>query len=278
MGEKGKGKMQLSFYYQISSLINYTCRYEQQHLEAEWRYDLRIRYIPSDFMEKFKNDRTTMLYFYQQVRSDYMQQYASKVSDGMALQLGCLEIRRYFKDMNPNGLEKKSNFELLEKDVGLDLFFPRELIDSMKSKQLRRLIQQTFQGYSALNQDQCVAKFFTTLAQCYSYTQERFACQYISLFIPSLFGTFISLCVLQPVAAFSQVHSISCSAESDGQALLTVHIEGAKQPLSVKTSSLAVAENMADLIDGYCRLVGSSESSLIIRPSKGTVTIMHQHQ
>lgn len=86
------------------------------------RYDLRIRYIPSDFMERFKDDKTTMLYFYQQVsnicvfvfrwypckllavtgrcvcaypqvRSDYMQQYASKVSDGMALQLGCLEIR-----------------------------------------------------------------------------------------------------------------------------------------------------------------------------------------
>uniref|UniRef100_A0A3B4VR75 non-specific protein-tyrosine kinase n=1 Tax=Seriola dumerili TaxID=41447 RepID=A0A3B4VR75_SERDU len=254
-----------------------TQRYEQQHLEAEWRYDLRIRYIPSDFMEKFKNDRTTMLYFYQQVRSDYMQQYASKVSDGMALQLGCLEIRRFFKDMNPNGLEKKSNFELLEKDVGLDLFFPRELIDSMKSKQLRRLIQQTFQGYSALNQDQCMARFFTTLAQCYSYTQESFLLLIFNLndkkiYFPiySFFGTFISLCVLQPVAAFSQVHSISCSAESDGQALLTVHIEGAKQPLSVKTSSLAVAENMADLIDGYCRLVGSSESSLIIRPSKGT--------
>ncbi len=28
-----------------------------------------------------------------QVRSDYMQYHASKVSDGMALQLGCLEIR-----------------------------------------------------------------------------------------------------------------------------------------------------------------------------------------
>lgn len=45
------------------------------------------------------------------------------------------------------------------------------------------------------------------------------------------------------------------------------------QPLSVKTSSLAVAENMADLIDGYCRLEGS-EKSLIIRPSKGTLSIM----
>ncbi|MEQ2169645.1 hypothetical protein GOODEAATRI_027344, partial [Goodea atripinnis] len=55
-------------------------------------YDLRIRYIPVNFLEKFKKDRSTFLYFYQQVRSDYMQSHASKVSDGMALQLGCLEI------------------------------------------------------------------------------------------------------------------------------------------------------------------------------------------
>lgn len=254
-----------------------TQRYEQQHLEAEWRYDLRIRYIPSDFLEKFKDDRTTMLYFYQQVRSDYMQQYASKVSDGMALQLGCLEIRRFYKDMNPNGLEKKSNFELLEKDVGLDLFFPRELIDSMKPKQLRRLIQQTFQGYSTLKQDQCMARFFTTLAQCHSYTQESFACQLVhgwSLTIDLVIGPDgisqqIENSTPVCLATFSQVRSISCSAESDGRALLTVNIEGAKQPLSVNTSSLAMAENMADLIDGYCRLEGSSERSLITRPSKG---------
>uniref|UniRef100_A0A8C3A4P0 non-specific protein-tyrosine kinase n=1 Tax=Cyclopterus lumpus TaxID=8103 RepID=A0A8C3A4P0_CYCLU len=256
-----------------------TRRYEQQHLEAEWRYDLRIRYIPSDFMEEFKDDRTTLLYFYQQVRSDYMRQYASKVSDGMALQLGCLEIRRFFKEMNPNGLEKKSNFEQLEKDVGLDLFFPRELIHSMKPKQLRRLVQQTFQGYSSLKQDQCMDRFFTTLAQCYSYTQESFACRLVhgwNLTIDLVIGpegisqqteNSTPMCL----ATFSQVRSISCSAEGDGQALLTVHIEGAKQPLSVNTSSLAVAQNMADLIDGYCRLEGASESSLIIRPGKGTL-------
>ena len=46
-------------------------------------------------------------------------------------------------------------------------------------KQLRKLIQQTFQGYSTLNQDQCINRFFTTLAQCYSYTQETFACQLV---------------------------------------------------------------------------------------------------
>ncbi|XP_020564929.1 protein-tyrosine kinase 2-beta isoform X1 [Oryzias latipes] len=254
-----------------------TQRYEQQHLEAEWRYDLRIRYIPSDFMEVFRDDRTTMLYFYLQVRSDYMHQYASKVSDGMALQLGCLEIRRFYKDMNPNGLEKKSNFELLEKDVGLDLFFPKELIESMKPKQLRRMIQQTFQGYSTLQQDQCILKFFTALSQCYSFTQESFACQLVhgwSLAIDLIIGAQgihqrTENSTPKCLAKFSQVCSISCTAEGDGRALLTVHIDGAKQPLSVNVSSMAVAENMADLIDGYCRLEGGPDRSVITRPPKG---------
>lgn len=92
--------------------------------------------------------------------------------------------------------------------MGLDLFFPRELIKSMKvstdpsmqsshkthqsplnapppahtlqqPKQLRRLIQQTFQGYSTLKQDECISRFFSTLAQCYTFTQESFACQLV---------------------------------------------------------------------------------------------------
>uniref|UniRef100_A0A8C7Y716 non-specific protein-tyrosine kinase n=1 Tax=Oryzias sinensis TaxID=183150 RepID=A0A8C7Y716_9TELE len=207
-----------------------------------------------------------------------MHQYASKVSDGMALQLGCLEIRRFYKDMNPNGLEKKSNFELLEKDVGLDLFFPKELIESMKPKQLRRMIQQTFQGYSTLQQDQCMLKFFTALSQCYSFTQESFACQLVVrrvFFVQLLISiSYLALLTVHPsfpkcLAKFSQVCSISCSAEGDGRALLTVHIDGAKQPLSVNVSSMAVAENMADLIDGYCRLEGGPDRSVITRPPKG---------
>lgn len=41
------------------------------------------------------------------------------------------------------------------------------------------------------------------------------------------------------------------------------------QSLSIKTSSLAEAENMADLVDGYCRLQGEHKGSLIIHPKKG---------
>ncbi|XP_059375829.1 protein-tyrosine kinase 2-beta-like [Carassius carassius] len=249
-------------------------KYEQQHVEAEWRYDLRIRYIPPNFLEKLKDDKTTMLYFYQQVRSDYMQHSARRVSEGMALQLGCLEIRRFYKDMNASGLEKKSNFDLLEKEVGLDLFFPQELIDSMKPKHLRKLIQQTFQQYAFLKEEQCIIKFFETLSIFSSFDEEVFSCELVqgwSVSVDLVIGpkgirqrtdkSSVPVCL----ATFAQIRSIKCTPENDEKTLLHIDIEGAKQPLSISIASLAIAENMADLIDGYCRLEHGKETTLIVR-------------
>ncbi|XP_062378582.1 protein-tyrosine kinase 2-beta isoform X3 [Sardina pilchardus] len=253
-------------------------KYEQQHVEAEWRYDLRIRYVPKDFLEKFIEDKTTLLYFYQQVRSDYMQYCASKVSDGMALQLGCLEIRRFCKDMTANGLEKKSNYEQLEKDVGLHLFFPQELIESMKPKQLRKMIQQTFQQYATLKDVDCMVKFFQTLAVFNSCDEEVFACELVqgwSLAVDLVIGP-RGICQRTDknstpicLATFDQVNSVKCAQKDDRKALLSIDIQGAKQPLTVNTATLAIAENMADLIDGYCRVERGNDTSVIVKPNKG---------
>ncbi|KAI2651891.1 Protein-tyrosine kinase 2-beta [Labeo rohita] len=237
-------------------------RYESHHAEAEWR---------------LKEDRTFLLYFYQQVRCDYMQHHASKVSDGMALQLGCLEIRRFYKDMNSKGLEKKSNFDLLEKDVGLDLFFPKGLIDSMKPKPLRKLIQQTFQQYALLKEDDCMIKFFETYGEFSNFDEEIFPCELVqgwSLAVDLVIGPkgirqrtkadSTAVCL----AEFRQIRSIKYNTQSDGRTLLFIEIEGAKQPLSISVASLAFAENMADLIDGYCRLLNHTDASLIAGPNK----------
>ncbi|XP_042245989.1 protein tyrosine kinase 2 beta, b [Thunnus maccoyii] len=252
-------------------------RYESHHVEAEWRYDLRIRYVPVNFLEKFKNDRSTVMYFYQQVRSDYMQYHASKVSDGMALQLGCLEIRRFYKDMNAKGLEKKSNFELLEKEVGLELFFPVQLINSMKSKQLRKLIQQTFQQYATLKEDDCMVKFFETLKEFVSYDEEVFPCELVqgwSLSVELVIGGRGIRQRTQknsaPVflADFKQIKKIQCLSQSDGKALINLEVEGVRQRLSVNVSTVPMAENMMDLIDGYCRLENNTDDSVIYRANR----------
>uniref|UniRef100_A0A3Q2YR59 non-specific protein-tyrosine kinase n=1 Tax=Hippocampus comes TaxID=109280 RepID=A0A3Q2YR59_HIPCM len=252
-------------------------RYESHHVEAEWRYDLRIRYIPVNFLEKFKEDRSTLVYFYQQVRSDYMQYHASKVSDGMALQLGCLELRRFYKDMNAKGLEKKSNFELLEKEVGLDLFFPPELINSMKSKQLRKLIQQTFQQFATLKEDDCMVRFFETLKEFASYDEEVFPCELVqgwSLAVELVIGGRGIRQRTQknsPVflADFKQIKKVQCLSQSDGKALINLDVEGARQHLSINVATVPMAENMIDLIDGYWRLENNSEESIICRPNHG---------
>uniref|UniRef100_A0A4X2K6G7 non-specific protein-tyrosine kinase n=1 Tax=Vombatus ursinus TaxID=29139 RepID=A0A4X2K6G7_VOMUR len=253
-------------------------KYECLHVEAEWRYDLQIRYLPEDFMEALKEDRTTLLYFYQQLRNDYMQRYASKVSEGMALQLGCLELRRFFKDMPHNALDKKSNFELLEKEVGLDLFFPKQMQENLKPKQFRKMIQQTFQQYASLKEEECVRKFFNTLAGFANIDQETYRCELIqgwNITVDLVIGPKgirqLTSQDAKPtcLAEFKQIKSIKCTLVEDGQALLQLGIEGAPQSLSIKTSSLAEAENMADLIDGYCRIQGEHKGSLIVCPKKG---------
>ncbi|XP_039567852.1 protein-tyrosine kinase 2-beta [Passer montanus] len=252
-------------------------KYERLHLQAEWRYDLQIRYLPEDFMESFQEDRTTLLYFYQQLRSEYMQSYASKVSEGMALQLGCLELRRFYKDMPQNALDKKSNFELLEKEVGLDLFFPSQMQENLKPRQLRKMIQQTFQQYALLREEECILKFLHTLASFAPIDQESFRCQLaqgwnitVDLVIGPKGIRQVTSKDTKPtcLAEFRDIKSIRCSAAEDGQALLQLGLSGTPQSLAIKTPSLAEAENMADLIDGYCRLQGGSEASLIAFPGK----------
>uniref|UniRef100_A0A8C2FKK6 non-specific protein-tyrosine kinase n=1 Tax=Cyprinus carpio TaxID=7962 RepID=A0A8C2FKK6_CYPCA len=182
-------------------------KYEQQHVEAEWRYDLRIRYIPPDFLEKLKDDKTTMLYFYQQVRSDYMQHSARRVSDGMALQLGCLEIR-------------------YPKNILKDKVFPCELV----------------QGWS-------VSVDLVIGPKGIRQRTDKSS---------------VPVCL----AKFVQIRSIKCMPQNDGKTLLHIDIEGANQPLSISTASLAIAENMMDLIDGYCRLQHGNEATLIVRESR----------
>ncbi|XP_050804704.1 protein-tyrosine kinase 2-beta isoform X2 [Gopherus flavomarginatus] len=252
-------------------------KYECLHLEAEWRYDLQIRYLPENYMERFIEDRTTLLYFYQQLRTDYMQHYASKVSEGMALQLGCLELRRFYKDMPHNALDKKSNFDFLEKEVGLDLFFPKQMQENLKPKQFRKMIQQTFQQYALLREEECIIKFLHTLASFANIDQESFRCELIqgwNITVDLVIGPKgirqMTSKEAKPtcLADFKQIKSIKCCSVEEGRAMLQLTLTGTPQSLAIKTSSLAEAENMADLIDGYCRLQGDQETSLIVRPKK----------
>ncbi|XP_070487183.1 focal adhesion kinase 1 isoform X27 [Equus przewalskii] len=243
-------------------------------------YELRIRYLPKGFLNQFTEDKPTLNFFYQQVKSDYMLEIADQVDQDIALKLGCLEIRRSYWEMRGNALEKKSNYEVLEKDVGLKRFFPRSLLDSVKAKTLRKLIQQTFRQFANLNREESILKFFEILSPVYRFDKECFKCALGSSWIISVelaIGPEEGISYLTDkgcnpthLADFNQVQTIqySNSEDKDRKGMLQLKIAGAPEPLTVTAPSLTIAENMADLIDGYCRLVNGATQSFIIRPQK----------
>nr|XP_019957551.1 PREDICTED: focal adhesion kinase 1 isoform X4 [Paralichthys olivaceus] len=255
-------------------------KYEQARPNEEWRYELRIRYLPKGFVQQFTEDKPTLNYFYHQVKNDYMTEIGDQVEQDVALKLGCLEIRRFFKEMRGNALDKKSNYELLEKDVGLRRFFPKDLLDSVKAKTLRKLIQQTFKQVANLNDEQCILKFLEILAPVYRYDKECFKCALGSSWVIQVelaIGPEEGISYLTDkgstpthLANFNQVQSIQYSSmeEKDRKGMLQLNVAGAAEPLTVTTASLTMAENLADLIDGYCRLVSMDTHSFIVRYQK----------
>ena len=122
-----------------------------------------------------------------QVRNDYLKKNFESLDLDTAIQLCCIEIRRFFKDMPQIALDKKSNFEYLEKEVshvskasprvsphllthppppqvGLHKFLPKNVINTNKPKPLRKLIQQHFRKYAALGDLECMLKYFEVLS------------------------------------------------------------------------------------------------------------------
>uniref|UniRef100_A0A3Q2Y4Y9 non-specific protein-tyrosine kinase n=1 Tax=Hippocampus comes TaxID=109280 RepID=A0A3Q2Y4Y9_HIPCM len=286
LSSSGQAKDQVHWLHPDMGVSHVREKYEQARPTEEWRYELRIRYLPKGFVQQFTEDKPTLNYFYHQVKNDYMAQIGDQVEQDVALKLGCLEIRRFYKEMRGNALDKKSNYELLEKDVGLRRFFPKDLLDSVKAKTLRKLIQQTFKQVANLNDEQCILKFLEILAPIHRYDKECFKCALGSSWVIQVelaIGPEEGISYLTDkgsapthLANFTQVQSIQYSAmeEKDRKGMLQVNVVGAAEPLTVTTASLTMAENLADLIDGYCRLISMETRSFIVRVQKGSGRVM----
>lgn len=73
--------------------------------------------------------------------------------------------------------------------------------------------------------------------------------------------------LLQPthMADFGHITSLQTVVGDPGQAgkaMLQLRVAGSAELLTVTCPSLTVAENMADLVDGYCRMVNNATHSI----------------
>nr|CAH7751186.1 unnamed protein product [Callosobruchus chinensis] len=250
-------------------------KYLKKHPNSEWRYDLRIRYLPTSLKELYEKDKVTFHYYYDQVRSDYHSELYKKVDQDIAVQLCCLEIRKYFKNMPQNVLEKKSNIEYLEREIGMQKFVPSNILEKMKSKSLRKSIQAQFKKFAHMSDVDSMFKFLEILKIHTNYDQERFRVDFGSSFtVPvelvigpdiGISHTNVQASTTKKIADFDQIQAIQTlvsDCEEHTKATLQLKVAGTQEVLFFTCTSLDVAESLADLIDGYCRLHSGSQTSI----------------
>ncbi|XP_015113268.1 focal adhesion kinase 1 isoform X5 [Diachasma alloeum] len=262
--------------HQDTTMFQVQEKYERKHPHSEWRYELRVRYLPQNLSDLYEKDRVTFYYYYDQVRNDYLNANHSSLDQDTSVQLCCLEIRYFFKDMPQVALDKKSNLEYLEREIGLHKFLPRSVLNGMKPKTLRKLIQQHFKKVAVLTELECMFKFFDLLRLHYGFDQERFVCALGSSWsipVELIIGPDLGISCMAHgggttstrIAEFSQIQSIQTlisDCKEHAKASIKLRVAGAAEPLSITCSSLDQAESLADLIDGYCRVVTGSNTSL----------------
>ncbi|XP_033226318.1 focal adhesion kinase 1 isoform X1 [Belonocnema kinseyi] len=270
------GSAESYWLHQDTTMYQVQEKYEKKHPHSEWRYELRVRYLPQNLNDLYEKDKVTFFYYYDQVRNDYLNANHSTLDQDVAVQLCCLEIRYFFKDMPQIALDKKSNLEYLEREVGLHKFLPRSVLNGMKPKALRKLIQQHFKKVAALSELECMFKFFDLLRSHYRFDQERFICALGSSWsipVELVIGPDLGISHMAHrggtaptrMAEFSDIQSIQTlvsDCKEHTKACIKLRVAGAAETLSITCSSLEQAESLADLIDGYCRLVTGSNTSL----------------
>ncbi|CAH1126716.1 unnamed protein product [Ceutorhynchus assimilis] len=234
-------------------------RYLQNHPNAEWRYELRIRHLPPTFRELCNKDKVTFTFFYEQVRSDYYAELHSKLDQDIVLHLCCLEIRKYLKDMSSTGLDKKSTIEYLDREVGLQKFVPQGFLDKLKPKVLKKYIQTQFKKMGTTNELDCMLQFLEILKQHTNFDQERFEVDYGTSFtipIELIIGPEIGI---QATATrkidFRHIKNLQIEeGKGTSKIALRLKLATSEEVLCFLCANITIAESLANLIDSYCRL------------------------
>jgi focal adhesion kinase 1 len=186
------------------------------------------------------------------------------IDNDTAVKLGCLELRRFYKDMPQIALKKRENFAMLEKDIGLEKFFKSSLLSSVKRKNLRGMVLQAFQDYESLTMEGCIFQFFSLLSKYHAIDVERFPnCavgddQMTRLTCEIFVGANCNVEYRQEggerrfLAAFSEIQDISYETELMSRGRVTMDVKTGGMPVVIRTATLVTAAHVATLIDAYC--------------------------
>ncbi|XP_017123434.1 focal adhesion kinase 1 isoform X2 [Drosophila elegans] len=254
-----------------------------------WRVELRVRYVPNSIQELFDEDKATCFYYFNQVKEDFIQANVSSIDTELAVQLCCLGIRHYFKNITVKAPDKKQHIDYIEKEIGFKSFLPQSVIATSKPKNLKKMIQVGYKKVYNYNDIEYLTRFFDLLKSIYLTNSEQFSITLSSAWnISGILhvGPPIGISYqthrqasLKNVAQFKDVVSIktctlpkeklskssentpepelqnfSCNCQKI-KTQIKISASNNVEDLVITCNGINTAESIADLIDGYCRLL-----------------------
>jgi len=110
-------------------------------------------FVPRDAYDLLQRDPISFEYLYNQCCNDVVQErFSPELKYEIALRLSALQLHQHA--INSNGMQSangKVNLKIIERECGLDSFVPFTLLESMKRKELHKLLNH----FLKLNQQLC---------------------------------------------------------------------------------------------------------------------------
>ncbi|XP_039287999.1 uncharacterized protein LOC111046332 isoform X3 [Nilaparvata lugens] len=208
----------------------------------------RVAFVPRDACELAQQDLSAFEYLYLQCCNDVVQErYAPELKYDIALRLAALHIHQHA--ISNNIPPSKITVKAIEKEFGLERFVPVSLMESMKRKELRKLLShllklnQTMTGSShkCLTSLQAKLYYLSIISELPSYGAKCFSTnirdcnmETVILVSPKLgISQIIGLrnSVPVPLADIEQLAMVKVQREDQISSLVTLSIPSALQKM-----------------------------------------------
>lgn len=277
-----------------------------------WKIELRVRYVPKSLSEFLERDKISINFYFNQVKDDFVQANIASIEQDLAVQLCCLAIRHYYKDARSSN-DRKHHLDYIEKEMGFSNFLPKTVIDTIKLKNLKKLVQSQYKKIYQLSDTDYILKYFELLASVFDFDHEKFVVTLgqwniaIDLIIGYNLGiSYLTHAQAKPtkVTDFENIlslktsilpntlqqSSISSSTSASGgkggslhnsksndsnisqassicgcnniKSQLRIQVDGNSEDLAITCNGVNIADSIAELIDGYCKIFNENNVSM----------------
>ncbi|KAA0200331.1 PTK2 protein tyrosine kinase 2 [Fasciolopsis buskii] len=229
---------------------------------------LAICLFPTKFEEAARNDRSTLFYLHQQAKEIYHAHFNEITDVAMAFEIGCLDIRSFASSSDPC---TKDLLDVLDKGRGLNSFFPPCVLQTYKSKALRRAVQNYLVKVQHYSEEDCALDMLNRYLILLKFDRDVIRCSFgagqgfpVEMVIGPRFQVSIMLenaAEPRTVAYFASIKKVMVSKTvgSDGvryQVRLAIEQSNdPNAPLEIMTFSFQsqeAADTVVHLLEGYC--------------------------